>query len=53
VFKGTSPNVQNDLIKASAAVLTDEIKRQIQEASFLQLSLMKHQTLHQNHSFQR
>ena len=38
-FKGTSPSVQNDLIKAIADVMLDEITKEIQESQFVAIIL--------------
>ena len=39
IFKGTSPSIQNDLIKATADVLLEQIDSEIREARFVSIIL--------------
>ena len=39
VFRGTSPVIQNDLIDAVAGVITDKIKSEISDATFVAILL--------------
>ncbi|KAJ4432600.1 hypothetical protein ANN_21223 [Periplaneta americana] len=39
VFRGTLPDIQNDLISSMSAIMTREIKKEISEASFVSLLL--------------
>ena len=39
LFKGTSPNVQNDIVKALSAVVINYIKKEISSCSFVAIIL--------------